>query len=103
MTHKYTSTSRRLSGRTLQRVRRLVRQAQPICVECHKDGKYVAWDELDHIIPLHKGGTNRWENLQGLCRSHHIAKTAVDMDYHLKGACDSRGIPIDKDHHWYAG
>lgn len=33
--------------------------------------------EVDHIIPLEQGGTNDLANLQGLCTSCHIYKTAV--------------------------
>ncbi len=31
--------------------------------------------EVDHIIPKALGGTDERSNLQGLCRSHHSAKT----------------------------
>ena len=32
--------------------------------------------ETDHIVPLHRGGTNEWTNLQSLCKPCHAAKTA---------------------------
>jgi len=36
--------------------------------------------EIDHIIPLDRGGASEWENLQTLCRTHHALKTRrVDM------------------------
>lgn len=38
--------------------------------------------EVDHIIPLHQGGLDEWENLQGLCHEHHAAKTAKEMRAH---------------------
>jgi 5-methylcytosine-specific restriction endonuclease McrA len=31
--------------------------------------------ETDHIVPLHRGGTNEWKNLQSLCVSCHSHKT----------------------------
>ncbi|MCE2494035.1 MAG: HNH endonuclease [Alphaproteobacteria bacterium] len=42
---------------------------------CRACGAYG--NEVDHVRPLHKGG-DPWEpaNLQTLCRSCHIAKTA---------------------------
>ena len=42
------------------------------CTDC---GRYA--NEVDHIVPLHKGGDPFGaDNLQALCRSCHIAKTA---------------------------
>lgn len=34
--------------------------------------------EIDHIIPLYKGGTNNPNNLQALCRNCHGEKTVMD-------------------------
>lgn len=41
------------------------------CNHCHS---YTAAITIDHIIPLSKGGTNKFENLQLLCRTCHDAK-----------------------------
>jgi 5-methylcytosine-specific restriction enzyme A len=60
------------------------------------------WDELDHIVPLHKGGTDARDNLVGLCMTHHAAKTAADMGHRAAGACDETGVPLDPAHHWRA-
>ena len=38
------------------------------------DGSY----EIDHIIPLYKGGNNNYENLMALCRNCHGTKTIND-------------------------
>ena len=35
--------------------------------------------EVDHIVPLCKGGDNRIENLQALCRNCHGKKTIYDL------------------------
>jgi 5-methylcytosine-specific restriction protein A len=32
-------------------------------------------EEVDHILPKSQGGTDDRANLQGLCRTHHSAKT----------------------------
>ena len=34
--------------------------------------------EIDHIIPLYKGGLNERKNLQTLCRNCHGKKTIGD-------------------------
>ena len=46
------------------------------CNMCYKmlDASY----EIDHTIPLYKGGTNNVENLQALCRNCHGLKTIND-------------------------
>ena len=41
------------------------------CRHCGKAGKL----EVDHILPIWKGGTDREENLQTLCRADHLRKT----------------------------
>jgi hypothetical protein len=35
---------------------------------------------IDHIIPLHRGGTNDWTNLCALCLQCHGKKTAFEND-----------------------
>lgn len=34
--------------------------------------------DVDHITPLWMGGTNRDDNLEGLCPAHHKAKTSLE-------------------------
>lgn len=46
---------------------------------CQKCG-YIGHDlEVDHKIPLHKGGTDADDNLQSLCEKCHKFKTAIDL------------------------
>lgn len=71
----------RIRGRPLQRLRKQVMREQPLCPECEAEGRAVAWyegGELDHIVPLSKGGTNERSNLVGRCRPHHLAKSAKE-------------------------
>ena len=52
--------------------------ANPICVECDKEGRLTPATEVDHIEP-HKGDYDKfWDesNWQSLCKSHHSSKTA---------------------------
>ena len=40
--------------------------------------KELKMDEVDHKIPLYKGGNNQINNLEALCRNCHGMKTLVD-------------------------
>ncbi len=53
-----------------------------LCVECRKEGKTVVATEVDHIIPLSKGG-DFWseDNHQSLCKPHHSSKTAKEGSF----------------------
>jgi len=46
------------------------------CAVCKKVLDYTY--EIDHVIPLFKGGTNEMNNLQALCRSCHGKKTITE-------------------------
>jgi len=48
------------------------------CCKCHK---YNVNLEIDHIIPISKGGKSTWDNLQTLCHECNIKKGAdIDID-----------------------
>ena len=62
--------------RRYQRVAARVRLDQPLCPHCQADGFTVAGAEVDHIVPLSKGGALMDRaNLQHLCAACHKAKT----------------------------
>jgi 5-methylcytosine-specific restriction protein A len=92
--------SKRLTGKRLQRLRGHIRDQQPLCLECLQEGVLKEWDELDHIIPLYKGGTHDPENLQGLCKAHHVRKTELDLGRTVMPGCDARGNPLVRMEHW---
>jgi 5-methylcytosine-specific restriction protein A len=58
-------------GRSWQRVRTRYVHKHPLCEMCLKQGRYVAVEEVHHIVPLSEGGTNDESNLMSLCRSCH--------------------------------
>lgn len=51
----------------------------PLCKLCEEKGIVTAAQEVDHIIPRHKGGALLdYDNLQSLCVDCHKAKTAAE-------------------------
>lgn len=46
-----------------------------MCQQCNANGKTKAGDEVDHIVPVARGGDERLTNLTLLCRECHHYKT----------------------------
>lgn len=68
----------RLRGRAAQRRRTRFLSQSPLCAECVPLGITRAATEVDHKLPLEQGGADEWDNLQGLCHEHHVAKTSAE-------------------------
>jgi 5-methylcytosine-specific restriction protein A len=60
-------------------IRKAIMTSQPLCPICLSQGRTVASEQVDHIIPLHKGGTDAGDNLQALCKPCHEVKTLSDV------------------------
>jgi len=60
-----------------RKIREVQLGKQPLCMHCKEEGKTVAATQVDHIIPITKDFSKRFElaNLQSLCHSHHSKKT----------------------------
>lgn len=88
--------STRIRGRKGQelRKRRLLR-TDYLCEMCQAEGIMRLADEVDHIIPLAKGGKDIDENTQNLCRSCHDKKTRKDFGYKEKPTFGSDGWPVE--------
>jgi 5-methylcytosine-specific restriction enzyme A len=56
--------------------------------------------ELDHVLPLFKGGADDDTNRQGLCAACHAVKTAADRGFVQRMGCDDDGRPLDPNHPW---
>jgi len=84
----------RIRGATLQRRRKLWFTLHPLCVACQKKGVTSMATELDHVVPLFKGGADDQSNLQGLCPTCHEQKTADDLGYVKRHAIGLDGWPI---------
>lgn len=67
--------------RRWSKLARRFRMAHPFCADpfgIHsKDNRFEVSEEVDHIIPRSKGGTDEWSNLQALCTRCHSRKTAT--------------------------
>ena len=73
----------RITGRMWKYLRRQVLERDEYrCVKC---GVIRRWMEIDHIIPLNKGGTNAIKNLQTLCYYCHKEKTKKDAGIFVEG------------------
>lgn len=71
-------SSVRQRGDNWMRVRLKWFRANPLCVSCESNGLIVAAEELDHIVPLFKGGADDESNYQSLCVPCHKEKTRRD-------------------------
>jgi 5-methylcytosine-specific restriction protein A len=49
-----------------------------LCQPCKRKGKVTAGNQVDHIKPKAKGGTDAEGNLECICEACHKAKTAQD-------------------------
>jgi 5-methylcytosine-specific restriction protein A len=72
-------------------IRKRILDHSPLCVSCSKQGIITPATEVDHIKPLHKGGTDDMDNLQPLCAECHKIKTLHDVTNKL--GCNEQGIP----------
>jgi 5-methylcytosine-specific restriction protein A len=54
-----------------------------ICQACKRIGRIHPASEIDHITPLHLGGTDEQSNLQALCYKCHEAKSKAESTQNL--------------------
>jgi len=60
-------------------IRRRQLEREPLCRACTARRRVTAADEVDHIVPLFRGGTDHESNLQSLCIPCHQAKSEADQ------------------------
>lgn len=85
--------TQRTRGRKWMTIRHAVLTLEPRCVECRNADRISLATEVDHIVPLHKGGTDELTNLRGLCVDHHLAKTRADRGLGPKRIIGNDGWP----------
>lgn len=64
------------TARWRDRVRPMILARYPLC---DTPGCTRPSVDVDHIVPLHKGGTDAMSNLHGLCKLHHGMKTRDEV------------------------
>lgn len=75
-----------------QRIRKVVLNDYPICPVCEAQGRIEPTSDIDHVV-AHKGDEQLFrslDNLWGLCRHHHVLKTAAE----------SNGVHFDTKEEW---
>ena len=58
-------------GRQWKRIRDRYAKAHPLCERCLKEGRLTPMEEVHHILPVNRGGSNDDSNLMSLCHSCH--------------------------------
>ena len=58
-------------GRDWKRVRDRYVKKHPLCERCLKEGRFTRVEEVHHILPVNRGGTNYESNLMSVCKSCH--------------------------------
>ena len=58
-----------------EKLRKLILARDPLCMAGHD----ALSTQVDHILPLERGGMNHDTNLQGLCKPCHSAKTQIEQ------------------------
>lgn len=71
---KPANSTKRITGRKLQRLRAELFTRDPLCVMCREQGIVKLATQRDHIKPLAEGGTEDDDNTQGLCTDHNKEK-----------------------------
>jgi|TARA_Y100000052_G_scaffold24512_1_gene27125 5-methylcytosine-specific restriction protein A len=61
-----------------RRNKALIKKAQRNCVLCNAEGNASNPLQVDHIIPISKGGTHAIYNLRVLCKACHIKRRGID-------------------------
>lgn len=77
--HSKQSPHERGYGWAWQKLRKTILERDSyLCQHCLSQDIATTANQVDHIIPKAKGGTDDHDNLQALCKPCHDAKTIID-------------------------
>ena len=88
---KPATTTKRVTGRKLQRMRAQLFTSNPLCVMCEAEGRVTPATQRDHIIPLSEGGADDSSNEQGLCAACHEVKSKAEAARGVRRWARGRG------------
>ena len=93
-------TPRKRGRQALADRARVMRRDKGLCQECLARGTLTLAVEVDHIVPLFKGGDDSDDNKAAICREHHIEKSLTERGHKFNAGCDESGWPKSPSHHW---
>lgn len=73
--HKKSASARGYGYRWQCNRKPIIERDKGLCQPCLSNGRVVPFFAVDHIIPKSKGGTDKENNLQCICRQCHKDKT----------------------------
>ena len=89
--------AKRIRGHAWMRIRHRIQVRDKYrCQTCLRAGRHAPPDpsnEVDHVVPLCQGGTNRDDNLEIICSECHIAKTTREAGHAPRRAVGVDGNP----------
>jgi 5-methylcytosine-specific restriction protein A len=91
MAAKFDNTDGRLRGAAGVARRLRIWTKSPYCAMCGRLTDYPDGFQVDHIVPLFKGGLDEDENLQVLDHECHDKKTLADMGAKERTKFDQNG------------
>ena len=74
----------------------ILRRDKHLCQPCLRTGRITSANQVDHITPKAKGGTDDPSNLQAICSPCHDEKTAKDegRSYRPRRKIGADGWPV---------
>lgn len=78
-------------------IRRMQLWRHPWCALCLRDdARITPADQVDHILPVSRGGSDDPQNLQSLCGDCHAEKSATERGYRRRPMIGEDGFPMKK-------